>query len=90
MKLGLSSCDKPLNADTFRSYRDNGITVMEVSHGHTQDPDACDFESVKSLAKECGIELWSYHLPFYPFEDIDISTPSMAEESVKMICLVRI
>ena len=85
MKLGLSSCDKPLNADTFRSYRDNGIELMEVSHGYIADHEACDFENVKALAEEYGVELWSYHLPFCPFEDIDISTPSMAEKSVKMI-----
>lgn len=85
MKLGLSSCDKPLNADTFRSYRDNGIELMEVSHGYIADHEACDFENVKTLAEEYGVELWSYHLPFCPFEEIDISTPSMAEESVKMI-----
>lgn len=85
MKLGLSSCDKKLNDETFAAYRDNGITVMEVSHGYIADFEGCDFKNVKALAEKYGIELWSYHLPFCPFEDIDISTPSMAEESVKMI-----
>ena len=43
----------------------------EVSEGSIIGADAVDFASVKAVADECGIALWSFHLPFLPFETID-------------------
>ncbi len=34
--------------------------------------------------RRVGVEAWSYHLPFLPFEEIDISIPKLAPYSVKL------
>ena len=85
MKLGCSSSGRPLNADTFAAYKNAGIVGMEISCSK-QDTDALDFSVLSSLANEYGIELWSIHLPFCPFEIIDISRPSLADSTVEYFC----
>lgn len=70
-ELGLSSCGKPLNDDLFRSLQENGITKIELSKN---DYSTTDFDDVFRLSKKYGVELWSLHLPFMPFDQIDISS----------------
>lgn len=36
--------------------------------------DAVDYQQIKRLSFAHGIDLWSFHLPFMPFETIDISS----------------
>lgn len=83
MKIGLSSCGKKLDRQLFEDYKNAGITAMELSIGNKAACDAFDVQSVLPLAKEYGIELWSYHLPFGPFEEIDISDPKVADFTVE-------
>ncbi len=75
MELGLSSCGKPINEDTFRSYTENEIKHMEISPRSTEYDDF-DYKSAEKLAKQFGINLWSYHLQFSPFIKTDISSPN--------------
>ena len=77
MELGLSSCGKPMNEDTFRSYIQNGIKHMEISPQEAVY-DNFDYRNAEKLAKQFGINLWSYHLQFSPFKKIDISSPDEA------------
>ena len=77
--IGLSTCGKPINEQLFQQYKDAGIKCMEV----TCNPDALNYELTKSLAEKYGITLWSFHLPFMPFNEIDISNPSLAEYTVE-------
>lgn len=51
--------------ETLRLYAQNGIEAVEASELVT---DIADF---KAAAKEFGVEIWSYHLPFWPFEEWD-------------------
>ncbi|MBE6651681.1 MAG: hypothetical protein E7613_10285 [Ruminococcaceae bacterium] len=83
MKIGLSSCGKALTKELFEEYKNSGIDAMELSVGNKAQCDAFDIMSVVPLAKEYGIELWSYHLPFGPFEEIDISNPDIADFTVE-------
>ena len=81
MNIGLSTCGKELDEALFRSYRDAGISAMEVStaSGNYQN---LRYEEILALSQKYGITLWSFHLPFGPFEDIDISRTELAEKSI--------
>ncbi len=81
MKIGLSSCGKKICDGLFMEYAAAGIEAMEISVGLEK----ClqfDFENTAALAKKHGIELWSFHLPFMPFSDIDISSPKICEKTL--------
>lgn len=56
--------------ETFEFYRDNGIENIEVSMGHDNFL-KIDWDEVGKNAKECGINLWSVHLPFMPYKIIN-------------------
>lgn len=71
-----------LNADWFKSFRDAGVPYMEVSPAIGEE-NLIDFEKLAELAKEYGVTIWSFHLPFMPFEELDISKPELADYSVE-------
>ena len=73
-KVGLSSCGKELNAETFRAYAEAGIGYMEISMA-AERYDDLDMKAAHALSKEYGVELWSYHLPFSPFSRINPASP---------------
>ena len=80
--IGLSSCGKELNEELFKSYRDSGISLMEISVGK----DACgalNFAELSDLSEKYGVKLWSLHLPFCPFDIIDVSNPDLAQSTVE-------
>ena len=81
MKLGLSSCGKPLCEDLFAKYKESGIIAMEVSLNGS-DYDTLDLSELRRLSEKHGVELWSLHLPFSPFDRIDISNPELANATV--------
>jgi len=72
-KLGMSSCSTGnLDKETFDGYAANGISCMEVSLGNEHSP--VDWKNTLALSRDSGVELWSLHLPFYPFETLNIAT----------------
>lgn len=83
MKIGLSSCGKKLDRQLFENYKNAGIASLELSIGSKAACDSFDVMSIVPLAEEYGVELWSYHLPFGPFEEIDISSPKLADFTVE-------
>lgn len=69
--LGLSTCgSKPLNDAMFTEYRENGVQCLELSY---RSFDEVDFDEAKKLADRYGVTLWSLHLPFLPFAQIDVA-----------------
>lgn len=72
-KIGLSSCNKVLNDELFHQYSISGINAIEISPAQYEYQDL-DYNMIKESANNHGIELWSYHLQFSPFEDVEIST----------------
>lgn len=70
-ELGLSSCGKTLNDKLFSDYKANGITKIELSKN---DYSSTDFDELLALSQKYGVKLWSLHLPFMPFDKIDISS----------------
>ena len=71
-RVALSSCGKEMNEALFEQYRQNGITAIEISLP-PEEYATLDYAKVKELADASGVQLWSLHLPFYPFETLDIS-----------------
>ena len=68
-KVALSSCGKEINEALFEQYRQAGIAAMEIALKPEQYPDF-DYAKAKELADAAGVQLWSIHLPFYPFEAV--------------------
>lgn len=68
----------------FEECRKAGIGAVEVS---TSDPFPFDFADIRRRADAAGVTLWSYHLPFAPFETINIASEdaAMRTYSVKVL-----
>ena len=71
-QIGLSSCGKTLCEQLFIQYREAGITAMEISEGN-EAYNTLPYADIAAWARANEITLWSLHLPFYPFHQIDIS-----------------
>lgn len=71
-KIGLSTTGKTIDANLFESYKKAGIDYMEVSMMQELYPTA-DYKGMRKWADEYHINLWTFHLPFKPFDHIDIS-----------------
>ncbi|MBQ6420373.1 MAG: sugar phosphate isomerase/epimerase [Clostridia bacterium] len=71
--IGLSSCSKSPDEAFFVSCRDAGITAVEISPTLAECP-GLPFEKIKDYAGAAGVQLWSFHLPFMPFDEIDVSS----------------
>lgn len=73
-KFGMSSCSTTsIGYDTFRQYAENGVELMEISLDWKEYPHI-QWENVKQYSKETGVGLWSFHLPFFPFETNNIAS----------------
>ena len=81
-KIGLSSCAKTICEELFQNYKKAGIEKMEISPNYDQYGDI-DYENIKKWADKYNIDLWSFHMPFWPFTDIEISNPDTAKATIK-------
>ena len=86
MKLGKSLGRACITEADFKACAEAKIDGLEISLGTKNDADGFDFANVKSMADKYGLELHSFHLPFLPFNVIDISNPAIAESSVEYLC----
>lgn len=77
MRVGLSSFLRPLKREFFAELRENRIDALEISEGNY---DAFDFSGTARLAAENGVELWSFHLPFWHYNEFD---PSRRESELR-------
>lgn len=59
--------------EAFREMQKAGIRATEISLA-PETYKVIDHKEVADFAKKYGIELWSYHLPFHPFSEIDPSS----------------
>ncbi len=73
LKIGMSTCAFPHTEESFKNLSENGISAVEISRPR-EEYDSFDYKEIKSFADNYGITLWSYHLPFMPFREIDISS----------------
>ena len=86
-KCGLSVNVKTITKETFDGLARAHIDCMEVSCGHLNYDENTDYKALKSWAKDSGVELWSYHIPFAPFEQINIATfdTELRKKSVELV-----
>ena len=73
LKIGVSGGCVELTEENLAKMSKAGITAVELSSSPVFQSEA-DYGILKKTAEKYGVELWSCHLPFYPFEDFDIST----------------
>ncbi len=72
-KIGLSSCGFYLTEENFQKLNNSGIDVIELSMS-LNEYENTNPKAVLNLSKRYNVALWSYHLPFMPFNVIDISS----------------
>lgn len=77
-KIGMSSCDFPLTEENFAALNENKISAVEISMQPELYKDI-DYKQLKNLSEKYAVELWSYHFPFLPFSEIDISFKDKAK-----------
>lgn len=78
-KIGLSvgAGKKGVTREHFAAYREAGIEAVELSLGALCLDDAyraLDFKKIAADARAEGVEPWSLHLPFSPFEEVNIAS----------------
>lgn len=78
-QIGISSCCKIINAELFEEYSKHQINHIEISESNYDD---FDFKNTDLIAKKYGVNIWSLHLPFFPFDEIDISSKAIRQTTV--------
>ena len=73
LEVGISVGLLANNSDSMKNLSAAGIKNIEICFSRYSDFEKFDFEKAKELADENNIRLWSLHLPFLPFDEIDPS-----------------
>ena len=68
-KIGISTCGNNYSYEYFLNLAKNGIDCTEISL--SRDGYDVDFSMIKENADRAGVEIWSLHLPFTPFNMIN-------------------
>lgn len=83
MKIGFATPSiYPFSEKLFSEWAPAGIGAIEISYG-SEIMDVLNFKTARKWADKYGIELWSAHLPFWPFDKLDISKPELAENTLE-------
>ena len=82
-EIGLSTPDF-VNEQLFSDMASAGIKNIEISLDKKKS-EALDYAQLKEWSEKYGVKLWSFHLPFWPFDEIDISSPAIAEKTVSYL-----
>lgn len=82
-ELGLSTPGY-VNEQLFIECKETGIKHLEISVDKWKS-EQLDFAQLKAWSKKYNVNLWSFHLPFWPFAEIDISNEELAEKSVNYL-----
>lgn len=62
-----------LSAEHLERLKSAGVDAIEISMANSQYP-LIDWRKCTHAAKETGIQLWSFHLPFSPFRSNNIAS----------------
>ena len=79
-KIALSTCNA-VSEEFFSACKNAGVEAVEIS----ETKPVCDtlnFKEILNWSKKYGVELWSFHLPFAPFTELDISNNILASQTV--------
>lgn len=83
-KIGLSINKANMNPRFFEECATAGIDCIELSPTAEENV-GLDVAGISYDMKRVGIEPWSYHLPFLPFEELDISVPKLVPYSLGLL-----
>ena len=83
-KIGLSTATL-VSEELFKAYRDAGIECIELSRS-LDETNEYDYAKIKEWSEKYGVELYSFHLPFWPFDALDISKESLAQKTIEYLC----
>ena len=74
------SCGRKTGSDPtfFDRMAAAGITHAELCFSSPNPKDQPDWQALKALADRAGVTVWSLHLPFMPFKELDLSSPDEA------------
>ncbi len=76
-KFGVSSCAaNSISREVFEAYARNQIALMEISLPWELYP-SIDWKEVAETAAATGVEVYSLHLPFFPFETNNLASPDV-------------
>ena len=78
----MSSCGADLTDASFADYKKSGVQAIEISFGRKPDK-SLNYAEIKRLSDTYGIELWSLHLPFSPFTELDLSRPELCDNTIE-------
>ncbi|MBR3753739.1 MAG: sugar phosphate isomerase/epimerase [Clostridia bacterium] len=81
-EIGLSTCSKTIDENLFLQYREAGIAAMEIAQPYDEIA-LINYKEILSLSEKYGVRLNSFHLPFAPFNTVDISNPSAQEGTIE-------
>ncbi len=76
-KIGVSSSCFELTEENFKLINKANIGAIEISSSPVVQAEI-DYKKLKQTADNYNVELWSCHLPFYPFEEFDISATDVS------------
>lgn len=76
-KVGLSKAE--LDEQVFKNTAEAGISAIEVSVAPENIRDI-DYKATEKYAKTYGVDLWSYHLPYY--DTIFTINPAMPDKEI--------
>lgn len=77
--IGISTCGKQVNESLFRACAAAGAAFAELSP-ESDEYAGFDYAAAEAAARNAGVKLWSFHLQFMPFGEID---PSSLNEGVR-------
>ena len=73
LRFGMSSCGaQDLTEKDFEQFAQAGVKELELSFA-SKRYDSLQWSDIKKRADEYGVHLWSFHLPFMPFDKINIA-----------------
>ncbi|MBE6694198.1 MAG: sugar phosphate isomerase/epimerase [Ruminococcaceae bacterium] len=72
-KVGLSSSGFALSEENFKKLERSGVSAVEVSMP-SELYGSINYHELAELSARYSVELWSYHLPFWPFTQFDLSS----------------
>ena len=87
LRFGISSCGmQELTEQNFIDMKNAGVKELELSF-NPEKYNMLDWDGIKEKADKYGINLWSLHLPFGPFERINPadSNKKVNENTMKIV-----
>ena len=74
LRFGMSSCGfQDLSEENFEGLQKSGVEELEISLRFNKYENF-NYKMTQKRAEKFGINLWSFHLPFQPFETNNISS----------------